>query len=64
MTATSRPRWRAEAATSAPIQPAPMTVTVATAVKPFAQEVGVVNAAQVKDAVELAAKKKRGGAWR
>ena len=27
MTVTSRPRWRAEAATSAPIQPAPTTTT-------------------------------------
>ena len=28
MTVTSHPRWRAEAATSQPIQPAPITTTV------------------------------------
>ena len=52
---TSRPFWRAEAATSAPIQPAPITTTCPPALEARAQRVGVGERAQVEHAVELGA---------
>jgi hypothetical protein len=54
MTVTSRPRWRAEAATSAPIQPD--DDGCAPAVHPLVKEVRVVDAAQVQHSVELGAR--------
>ena len=55
ITVTSSPRWRAEAATSVPIQPAPIDDQPAAGVQPLAQRVGVGERAQVVDAVELGA---------
>ena len=53
ITVTSRPSWRAEAATSEPIQPAPTTTTEPLCAKPFAQGVRVIDAAEVEHAVQI-----------
>ena len=53
---TSRPRWRAEAANSLPIQPAPTTTTRPPASQALAQRVAVGERAQVVDPVELGAR--------
>ena len=54
MTVTSRPRWRAEAATSAPIHPAPTTTTCR---RDPAVRAGrpILDAAQIEDALEFGA---------
>ena len=55
-TVTSRPGWRAEAATSLPIQPAPTTTRAAARSQRAAQRVGILERPQVVDAGELGAR--------
>ena len=65
MSVTSTPFWRAEAATSEPIQPAPITTTRAACASRSRERVGVGEVAQVVDAVEVgarAASSRRGSA--
>ena len=61
---TSRPSWRADAATSAPIHPPPTTTTCSGARQRVAQSVGVVDRAQQMDPARGRHQARRAGAAR
>ena len=58
---TSRPSCRIDAATSAPIQPPPMTTTRCAVPAACAERIRVVDRAQVPDPVEVVARDRRAG---